>query len=191
MVAPQIAAIHYPRGQDIDLLLDRICDDLTVQGARLGGLLQVIEGKHGGNCATSVKVFDLRTRKSFNIWEDRGACAKGCRLNERILMESSSVVEEAITDRVDLLIINRFGRAESEGRGLLDYFSKAALAGIPVLTAVRAPYDEAWRRYHEGSATELPFDHNAACSWARLAIAACVLVNNGSSTQKHTSTDWL
>lgn len=169
MIEPKIAAIHYPRGFDIDRLLLTICNRLTPH-YRLGGLIQEIEGSQGGTCATSVRVFDLRTREEFNIWEDRGTCSSGCRMNERVLTEAGSVLDAAINDRVDLLIINRYGRAESEGRGLLSSFSRAAIIGIPVLTAVRPPYDQEWSRYHGGSAVDLPCEDLIICKWAAQAI---------------------
>jgi hypothetical protein len=56
----------------------------------------------------------------------------------------------AIAEGIDLLVINRFGRAESLGRGLLGCFTAAMEAGVRVLTAVRVPYVEAWAAYHGG-----------------------------------------
>jgi hypothetical protein len=56
----------------------------------------------------------------------------------------------AIGDRVDLLVINRFGKAESLGRGLLAVFTAAIEAGVPVLTAARHPYEQGWERFHGG-----------------------------------------
>ena len=50
-------------------------------------------------------------------------CARGCRLDERGLLDAEPAIMAAIADRVDLLVINRFGRAESLGRGLLGCFA--------------------------------------------------------------------
>ena len=67
----------------------------------------------------------------------------------------------AIDGHVDLLILNRFGRAESLGRGLLRCFAEAVDAGIPVLTSVREPYDIAWRDFHGGLGIDLAADFEA------------------------------
>jgi len=142
------------------------CTKLAASGLRLGGLLQVSEGVRGGNCAASVHVIDLRTGQSFDIWQNRGACARGCRLDEGGLAQSEIAIRQAITDRVDLLVINRFGRAESLGRGLRGCFEAALLAGIPALTAVRAPYDLAWATFHGGLAANLACNIAEVLAWA-------------------------
>jgi hypothetical protein len=72
----------------------------------------------------------------------------------------------ALADGVDLLIINRFGRAESLGRGLLGGFSAAIEAGVAVLTAVRPPYDQAWYAFHGGCAHDLAPEMQEILDWA-------------------------
>jgi hypothetical protein len=62
--------------------------------------------------------------------------------------------------------VNRFGRAESLGRGLIGSFTAAIEAGIPILTAVRPPYDEAWRTFHGGIGCELMAEPESAMTWA-------------------------
>jgi len=160
-----LAAIHYPRGFDIDKLLIDVCADLSARGVRLGGLLQISTGDRGGNCAASVHVVDVRTRRSFDIWQDRGPCARGCRLDEGRLADAEVVLREAISDRVDLLVVNRFGRAESLGRGLRPCFEEALAAGISVLTAVRPPYDEDWNTFTGGMAIRLAATKTEILGW--------------------------
>ncbi len=162
---PQLAAVVYPRGFDIDRLLVDACAEAARAGVRLGGLLQVSTGARGGNCAATAHVADLRTQAAFDIWENRGVCAQGCRLDERGLADAVPVIERAITDRVDLIVINRFGRAESLGKGLLHCFAAALEAGIPVLSAAREPYVSAWRNFHGGLAVELPTSVPAITGW--------------------------
>ena len=127
---------------------------------------------------TSIHVVDLRSGEAFDIWEARGACARGCRLDERGLLNSEPAIMAAIADRVHLLVINRFGRAESLGRGLLGCLAAALEAGVPVLTAVRAPYDEAWQRFHGGSAQELTADLSTVVEWA-LAVHTKAAISPG------------
>lgn len=167
---PPFAAIHYPKGFHIDQLLFEACSYLSRRGMRLGGLLQVSNGGVG-DCATSVHTINLKTNKKFDIWEKRGPCARGCRLDERGLALASEAIERPIQDAVDLVIVNRFGRAESLGRGLLDCFVSALDAKIPVLTAVREPYDEAWAHFHGGLATDLANNHVAIRDWIRRNIS--------------------
>jgi len=166
---PQLAAIRYERGFDIDRLLIEVSSELARSGLRLGGLLQLSTGDTGGNCATSVQVIDLRIGTAFDIWQDRGPCAKGCRLDEAGLADAEVALRSSIEDAVDLLIVNRFGRAESLGRGLRSCIERALTVGIPVLTAVRAPYDQSWAEFHSGLGCELPSLLDDVTKWvARL-----------------------
>jgi hypothetical protein len=171
----RLAAIAYARGFDIDRLLVDACKELSRDGVRLGGLLQISTGAKGG-CASTVHVVDLRTNSAYDIWEDRGACARGCRLDERGLADASVVIDQAVADRVDLVVVNRFGRAESLGRGLLECFASALSADVPILTAVRAPYDGAWSTFHGGLGMELPAEQAAVVAWARLVTALPALL---------------
>jgi Protein of unknown function (DUF2478) len=161
----RLAAIAYERGFDIDRLLVAACERLARRGVRLGGLLQISTAAKGG-CASTVHVVDLRTNTAFDIWEGRGACARGCRLDEGGLAAASQSIDKAIADRVDLVILNRFGRAESLGGGLLGSLASAVAAELPVLTAVRAPYDQAWAKFHGGLAKDLPADVVSITAWA-------------------------
>jgi Protein of unknown function (DUF2478) len=166
----RLAAIQYQRGFDIDELWSRSCAQLRTVDVRIGGVLQQSSGEQG-QCASSVHVFDLRSGQTFNIWEDRGACAVGCRLDERGLVDAEPALMAALADGIDLLIINRFGRAESLGRGLLGCFSAAIEAGVAVLTACRPPYDEAWYAYHGGSAPDLAPEMQDIIDWALASTA--------------------
>lgn len=167
---PALAAIHYQRGFDIDALVLATCARLRLAGVRVGGLLQTSAGD--GACATSVQVVDLRSEKAFNIWQPRGPCARGCRLDERGLLDAEPALMSAIAERVHLLVINRFGRAESLGRGLVAVFAAAIEAGVPVLTAVRSPYDEAWGRFHGGLGELLPCEPQSVLAWCSGLLAS-------------------
>ncbi|MBI1385174.1 MAG: DUF2478 domain-containing protein [Rhizobiales bacterium] len=162
----ELAAIRYLRGHDIDGVLGAVCRELRAHGLSIGGLLQVSTGDRGGTCAATTVVVDLRTGEEFNIWQDRGPCATACRLDEGGLSLAEPALQKAIEARVDLLVINRFGRAESVGRGLRPYFEAALSAGVPVLTAVREPYDADWRAFHGGLGCEIACDVPSIVAWA-------------------------
>ncbi len=163
---PELTAIKFERGFDVDAQLQHVCNKLAVTGLIVGGLLQ--ENSCGD--ISGVQLVDIRSQEKFNIWENRGNHASGCRLDEAGLLGSAKVIEQAIFDRVDLVIINRFGRAESEGKGLRDYFAQAVDAGVPVLTGVREPYIEAWQNFHGGMAHELIASDIKMENWIAKAI---------------------
>lgn len=161
-----IAAIHFVKGADIDLLLRDIAIAVGRPGVRIGGLIQVATGGLAMQ-AISVKVVDLYTGRHYEIWEPRGRWAKGCRLDENGLAAAETAVLRSIDAGIDLLLLNRFGRAESKGRGLINCFSEALSQGVPILTAVREPFDVAWAEFHGGLAARLPMEAVAAIEWAR------------------------
>ena len=69
---------------------------------------------------------------------------------------------------VELLILNRFGTAE--GGSLRSAFVRAMEAGVPVLTAVRPPYIEAWSKFHGRLAVDLATDPDAVLAWCRVSV---------------------
>jgi hypothetical protein len=160
----RLAAIKYDRGFDIDAFLGAVAQRLVADGLRLGGVLQSSTGPHG-DCAARIQIADLATGERHDIWEERGACASGCRLDERGLVAAAPAIQSAIAAGVDLIILNRFGRAESRGGGLLSSLVAAIDSGIPVLTAIRPPYDEAWRAFHGGLAVDLEPSEAAVMAW--------------------------
>jgi len=163
---PLLTAIKFQRDFNIDARLTHICTLLSDKGLIVGGLIQ--ENSCGD--VSGVQLVDIRSQKKFDIWENRGLHASGCRLDEAGLLGSAKVIEQAILDQVDMLIINRFGRAESEGKGLRDYFAQAIDAGIPVLTGVRDPYVDSWQQFHGGMAHELLATDTAMENWIAKAI---------------------
>jgi molybdate transport system ATP-binding protein len=172
--AARIAAIHYERGFDVDDLLITACARLRSVGLSIGGIVQASLGERG-QCASSVHAIDLRNGEKFDIWEKRGSCARGCRLDERGLIDAESAIMTAIAEQVDLLVINRFGRAESPGRGLVNCFRIAIEADIIVLTAVRPPYGDSWAAFRGGLAQSLLPELRAIRNWCLEAavVAQC------------------
>lgn len=153
-MTPILAAIRYEQGFDINGTLRQVVACLHDQAIVVGGVLQETEPM-GPECCASLNVVDIRSGERERITQVRGREARGCKLDARGLASIAHVIRDAIDARVDLIVINRFGRAESEGGGLLSCIAEAVCAGLPVLTAVREPYIKPWYRFHGGLAMEL------------------------------------
>jgi hypothetical protein len=167
----RLAAIVYERGFALDAFLADVCARLTAKGLRLGGLIQTSSGIRGTHAA-SIATVDLRSGQRFDIWEGPGASSTDCRLDVRRLVDTVPMIMAAIDERVDLVVINRFGRAEAGGGGLMACVSAAVAAGIPVLTAVREPYIAPWRAYHGDLATSLEPNLDVITAWCESAAFA-------------------
>jgi hypothetical protein len=165
----RLAAVIYQAGFRIDDFLTRIADRLRADRVKLGGALQENEGNAAGVCSTMTLV-DLTTQSRFRISQDLGPQAQGCRLDASGLSEIGVLLDQTLHQDVELLLLNRFGKAETEGGGLRSVFARAIETGIPVLTAVRAPYTEAWSEFHGRLAIDLTPDFDAVLAWCRHAV---------------------
>ena len=163
-LAPGLAAIHYERDFDINGILRAAVKSLLARGATVGGVLQEAEFQPN-DCCACLNIVDIRTGKAERITQNRGRESLGCKLDPRGLAAISHCITDAIDSNVDLIIINKFGRAESEGDGLLSCIADAVSAGVPILTTVREPYVAAWSAYHGGLAVEIPPRIEAILDW--------------------------
>ncbi len=164
-----LAAIVYEPGCAIDELVLAIANRLRSGGVRLRG---VVQENAGSTLCAAMTLVDLATGERFPISQDLGAEAQGCRLDPRGLADVTARLDASVDGDFDLLVLNKFGKAEAEGGGLRSTFAQALSAGRPVLSSVREPYLEAWRRFHGGLAADLPPRPEAVVAWCRQAIGA-------------------
>lgn len=165
----RLAAVVYDAGFKIDDFLTRVADRLGADRINMAGVLQENAGDEAGVCSAMTLV-DLTSRGRFRISQDLGSQAEGCRLDAHGLAEIGALLDRPLGHDVDLLMLNRFGKAEAEGGGLRSAFVRAMEAGVPVLTAVRPPYIEAWSRFHGRLAVDLPSDFDAVLAWCRASV---------------------
>src|SRR5215831_6915363 len=131
----QIGAVVYDDGLVSDALIAQCATNLAASGYRLGGIVQSNAHRRGGRrCDMYVK--DLLGGDEIQISLDRGNEARGCRLDPDAFARIDAWVERAVLERVDLLIINKFGREEAHGRGLRSVIADALIADIPLVIGV-------------------------------------------------------
>ena len=159
-----LAAIMLEHG-DIDEFLTEIATTLSARGLRVRGAVQT-RGAVGGEChCADMDLTTLGSNRVFRISQPLGNGSHGCRLHPGALAECSSFIEQELEQGADLLILNRFGRGEREGRGFRDLIAKAITLDVPVLTAVRPTYADAWHDFGAGMACDLPADRDAVLRW--------------------------
>ncbi len=159
-----LAAIRFDDG-DIDVFLATTAQTLTAMGYRVHGALQT-RGAVGGEChCADMDLTTLGSNRVFRISQPLGNGSHGCRLHPGALAECSAFIEQELEQGADLLILNRFGRGESEGRGFRDLIGRAIALNVPVLTAVRPTYAAAWDAFGAGMACDLPMDQDAVSKW--------------------------
>ncbi len=159
-----LAAVRFERA-DMDGFFADLAENLTLSGLRVRGALQM-RGAKGGEChCADMDLTTLGSGRVFRISQPLGNGSRGCRLHPGALAECSSFIERELDGGADLLILNRFGRGESEGRGFRDLIGKAIARGVPVLLAVRPTYQEAWSAFGAGLSCDLPMTRDAVLAW--------------------------
>jgi hypothetical protein len=162
----KLAAILFDHHEPVDALMAEAIAGLAPSGLRIGGVIQVAAEACGG-CAGPMHLRDLASGADWAILQNLGREARACRLDSQALAEVASRVQTSLRSGIDLLIINRFGKAESEGHGLRPIFGEAFASGVPILTAVRRDHRAAWCAFHGGLAAELPLDAARVATWCR------------------------
>lgn len=130
-----IAAVRSPGRGDTDLLLQRFSNYAMGLGLRVCGTVQINTDRPTSHaCDMDVRV--LPNGPVLRISQALGPEARGCRLDPAALEEAVAGVERALEEGADLLIVNKFGKMEAEGRGLRGVIAEAVSRGIPVLAGV-------------------------------------------------------
>jgi hypothetical protein len=158
-----LAAMVYGAGEDPDRLIAGFADDLHRGGHRPVGVVQRGRSCHSENPQLGVVM--LPDGEVVGLALDDGAHGVGCRLDPGRLAGLAVRLAAAIEQGADLVIINRFGRSEAHGKGLIDLVPLALDADIPVLIAVPEQRFTAWIRFSEGMNVRLPCRREALDRW--------------------------
>lgn len=159
-----VAAIQSAVAYDVNGLLGEIVVELRARGVVLAGAVQSTETL-SDECCSPLSLIDVGSNRIVGISQELGPHSSGCRLDQRGLAEAGAFISQSIENGADLVVINKFGKAESEGDGLLSCFAEAVSAGVPVLTSVRPSFLEAWQAFHGGMAVALPPSRDAILQW--------------------------
>jgi nucleoside-triphosphatase THEP1 len=153
-----------PGRGDTDLVLQRLATDLAARGFRCCGAVQInSERDRDGTCDMDVRV--LPDGAILRISQDLGPEARGCRLDPAALETAVGLVAASLPSGADLLIVNKFGKHEAEGRGFRDVIAAAVAMDIPVLVGLSALNRPAFESFAEGLAIQLPCDPAALRTW--------------------------
>ena len=142
-----IACLPYEEGAYPDLLLEVVVRHFQAQGLRIAGVLQH-DATRRDRSRCDMNLEDLATGTLIGLSEDRGAAARGCRIDQNGLMQAAGLIRNALeSGGTDLLVVNKFGKIESEGGGLRDVLADAVLLGIPVVIGVPMRNLDAWNAF--------------------------------------------
>ena len=146
-----------------DRFLAQVAARLQDRGLKLAGTVQTnIERADRTKCDMDIVV--LPDGPVLRISEDRGNLARGCRLDAGVLEQAVAGVSRAMPG-ADLLIVNKFGKHEAEGRGFREVIAEALARGIPVLVGLNGLNLPAFEGFAGGLAVPLPPEEEALSAW--------------------------
>ncbi len=149
-----ITAVVYREGWEVENLLASISDDFNAAGLLLAGFVQRDRPRDDRH-SCDMLLEDVATGAQISISEDRGAGARGCKLDVSALLKAGELARSALAGLPDLLVINKFGKTEHEGGGLRDLIVEAVAMSVPVLIAVPERNIESWLAFSEGLANNV------------------------------------
>nr|WP_319947727.1 DUF2478 domain-containing protein [uncultured Shimia sp.] len=160
----KIAYTLAPGRGETNLLLAELARVLTGQGLRLCGTVQVdIDRETDDRCDMDVMV--LPDGPTIRISQSLGKNARGCRLDPEALEQAVALSDQALDGHIDLLIVNKFGKHEAEGRGFRDTIGKALANGVPVLVGANKLNVDALNTFCDGAAQQLAPDLASLVNW--------------------------
>jgi len=162
---PLLTALVYPQDKYPALAFEALVTSCRSCGLSLAGVLQhVVDVTPGRRC--DVLLEDLTTGRRTPIFEDRGAGAGGCRLDEAALADVAVRIERDLDRSPDVLVLNKFGKAECDGGGLIELIANAMDRNITVVIGVPQSNLPAWRSFAGNLAGELPADSRQIERWS-------------------------
>jgi hypothetical protein len=165
-----------PGRGDTDLVLLRLAKELAARGLRCCGTVQINSDRGDtGPCDMDVQV--LPDGPVLRISQDLGRSARGCRLDPAALETAVGLVSASLELGADVLIVNKFGKHEAEGRGFRMVIAEALSKGIPVLVGMNALNLPAFEDFSEGMATCLPCESGALVDWVARLCLSCADAN--------------
>lgn len=146
-----------------DRFLAQVAAQLQDRGLKLAGTVQSnIERPGRKRCDMDIMV--LPGGPVLRISEDRGDLARGCRLDAGVLEQAVAGVARTMPG-ADLLIVNKFGKQEAEGRGMAPLIAEALGGGVPVLLGVSGLNLPAFQAFAGGFETPLTVTTEDVVDW--------------------------
>lgn len=156
------------RGRTDDLLAEAV-RSFEDEGLRLAGTVRAAPVDQSGHpCDMDLRV--LPDGPGFRISQPLGTGARGCRLDGGII-ETIAAGVEARLPGADLLIINKFGKQEAQGRGLCSAITMAMDMDIPALVGVNEMNVPDFLAFSGGAAEALRPDLRGIRVWFEMARA--------------------
>ena len=160
--APFAAAVYTPATGDRMALL-KFVEKQKSLNIRVGGILQeAIFNSEGG--IAGLNAVDVSNNHRIPITRPVQNDDE-CGLDVSALAETTDIIRNAISERLDLVVIEKFGELEQSGKGLIDEILQTIVEGIPLLLAVPEAALPIWQERSGELGSVLPFSEEAFQQW--------------------------
>ena len=165
---PVAAALLYTPSTPVTALLGPFSEKLKADGVRVGGIVQeMLIDEDGHKVGLDAIEVDSGRRIAINRPTKSDVDNHNCSLDRAALAETTGAIRRAIADKMDLIVIEKFGDREKAGDGLSDEIIAAMAEGIPTIVLVPAISLEEWTRFTGGMADLLACTPDALENWWR------------------------
>lgn len=166
-----VAAILYEgdQGSAVDSLLTSVSYSLRQVGWKLAGAVQSPAATRNSRCEMTLE--DLATGACIEMADPLGPSASGCRLDTEALEDSVGLAASSLDPDTKLVVINRFGKRETEGHGFRSMIENAVAQDVPVLVGVKKIHLDAWADFVGAEPLLLPTDVDEILSWCEAAAS--------------------
>ena len=161
-IAPFAAAVYKPDTDDRMALMKFVEKQKSLK-TRVGGVLQeALFNSEGG--IVGLNAVDVSTNRRIPITRPVKNDNE-CGLDVSALAETTDIIRNAISDRLDLVVVEKFGELEQNGKGLIDEILQTIVEGIPLLISVPKAALPLWQERSGELGSVLPYSEEAFQKW--------------------------
>lgn len=165
----QLASVGAKGRGVTDRLLTNIVERLRADGLWMAGAIRATRPSAGSGYCDSALLL-LPDGPVIDITQDLGTGSEACRMDAGALeMAVSEATKRLATENVNLVVLNKFGLSEAEGRGFRTLIAEALERDLPVLIGVSDVHKAAFESFTGGMAVQLPPDEDAVFAWCQQA----------------------
>ncbi|MCE8515231.1 DUF2478 domain-containing protein [Ruegeria pomeroyi] len=154
-----------------DRLLAAVVAQLQVEGIRVAGALRapLTEGATS-HCNSDLHL--LPDGPMVRITQELGAGSTACRMDAGALELAVGLSTARLaSEGAELVVLNKFGLSEAEGRGFRALIAEALSQGVPVLIGVSDAHRAAFAEFAQDLSTTLRPDEDTILAWCRAVIS--------------------
>lgn len=166
----QLAYTIAPGRGATNALLDDLANTLIEKGFMIHGTVQKPSASASGHPCDG-DIFVLPDGPKLSIAQNLGHGSRGCRIDPDALEKAVALCEARVGGQTSLLLINKFGKQECEGRGFRNLIADALAQNVPVLVGVNKLSIEDFLTFSAGAAQQLPATEAALLEWFQSSLA--------------------